>query len=55
MGKVPEPKPLKNGEGFTARFNFEGDLLPYVSDISWRDGLHHHGDEPGIFFHLVFD
>ncbi|RXG72509.1 RNA polymerase II-associated protein 1 [Armadillidium vulgare] len=47
MTNVPPPKPLKGKEGFVARFNFQGDLLPYDSDISWREGLHHHGEEPG--------
>ncbi|MCL4127123.1 UNVERIFIED_CONTAM: hypothetical protein GTU68_063653, partial [Idotea baltica] len=47
MTDVPEPKPLKGKEGFVARFSFNGDLLPYDSDVSWREGLHHHGEEPG--------
>lgn len=47
MSDMPPPKPLKDNEGHVARFSFEGDLLPYDSDISYRAGLHHHGDEPG--------
>ncbi|XP_050696008.1 RNA polymerase II-associated protein 1-like [Eriocheir sinensis] len=47
MTDMPPPKPLKDTEGFVARFNFEGDVLPYSADISYRQGLHHHGEEPG--------
>ena len=47
MSDLPNIKPLKNGEGYTARFSFDGDLLPYDADIDWRAGLHHHGEEPG--------
>ncbi|KAK8731111.1 hypothetical protein OTU49_007805 [Cherax quadricarinatus] len=44
---LPKPKPLKNNEGFIARFNFKGDILPYDADISHLEGLHKHGKEPG--------
>ncbi|XP_042233648.1 RNA polymerase II-associated protein 1-like [Homarus americanus] len=47
MTNMPKPKPLKDSEGFVARFNFEGDILPYDADVSYREGLHHHGEEPG--------
>nr|XP_045592903.1 RNA polymerase II-associated protein 1-like [Procambarus clarkii]XP_045592904.1 RNA polymerase II-associated protein 1-like [Procambarus clarkii] len=47
MTSMPKPRPLKDKEGFIARFNFEGDILPYDADISYREGLHHHGEEPG--------
>lgn len=47
MSDMPPPKPLKDNEGHVARFSFEGDLLPYDADISYRAGLHHHGEEPG--------
>lgn len=48
MTNMPKPRPLKNNEGFIARFSFEGNILPYDSDISYREGLHHHGEEPGM-------
>lgn len=48
MTSMPKPRPLKDKEGFIARFNFEGDILPYDADISYREGLHHHGEEPGM-------
>ncbi|XP_063846587.1 RNA polymerase II-associated protein 1-like isoform X1 [Scylla paramamosain] len=47
MTSMPPPKPLKDNEGFVARFNFKGDILPYSADISYRQALHHHGEEPG--------
>lgn len=47
MTDMPKPKPLKNNEGFVARFNFDGDILPYDADVSYREALHHHGEEPG--------
>ncbi|KAG0710172.1 RNA polymerase II-associated protein 1 [Chionoecetes opilio] len=47
MSDMPAPKPLKDNEGFVARFNFKGDILPYNADISYRQALHHHGEEPG--------
>lgn len=47
MTNIPKPRTLKKKEGYIARFNFQGDLLPYDTDISWREGLHHHGEEPG--------
>ncbi|CAL4087664.1 unnamed protein product [Meganyctiphanes norvegica] len=47
MTDMPAPKPLNDNEGHVARFNFEGDLLPYDADISYRAGLHHHGEESG--------
>jgi len=32
---------------FQPRFDFSGNLLPFVNeDISIRSGLHHHGEEP---------
>lgn len=52
MTSVPPPKPLKDNEGFVARFNFEGDVLPYNADISYRQALHHHGEEPGGCLYL---
>ncbi|XP_076033905.1 RNA polymerase II-associated protein 1 isoform X2 [Oratosquilla oratoria] len=47
LSDIPSPKPLKSNEGFVARFNFEGDLLPYDAQVSVKQGLHHHGEEPG--------
>lgn len=47
MTNMPKPRPLKNNEGFIARFDFEGNILPYNSDLSYREALHHHGEEPG--------
>lgn len=47
MTDMPAPRPLKSNEGFVARFNFEGDILPYDAELSYRLALHHHGQEPG--------
>ncbi|KAK4313416.1 hypothetical protein Pmani_015227 [Petrolisthes manimaculis] len=47
MRDMPSPPPLKANEGFIARFNFDGDVLPYDAQVSYRLALHHHGREPG--------
>ncbi|XP_045125423.1 RNA polymerase II-associated protein 1-like isoform X2 [Portunus trituberculatus] len=47
MTSMPPPRPLQDNEGFVARFDFKGDILPYSADISYRQALHHHGEEPG--------
>ncbi|XP_066939615.1 RNA polymerase II-associated protein 1 isoform X1 [Macrobrachium rosenbergii] len=44
---MPAPKPLKDQEGFVARFDFEGNILPYDKDVSHLEALHHHGEEAG--------
>ncbi|KAK7084362.1 hypothetical protein SK128_015475 [Halocaridina rubra] len=44
---MPTPKPLRDNEGFVARFDFEGNILPYDKDVSHLKGLHHHGEEAG--------
>ncbi|XP_068246885.1 RNA polymerase II-associated protein 1 [Palaemon carinicauda] len=44
---MPAPKPLKDKEGFVARFDFEGNILPYDKDVSHLEALHHHGEEAG--------
>ena len=45
---MPPPKPLKDSEGFVARFDFEGSILPYDKDVSHLEALHHHGEEAGM-------
>ncbi|CAG0879103.1 unnamed protein product [Darwinula stevensoni] len=46
MTELPLPKPIDSSMGYVARFNFEGDLLPYATNVPVTQGLHHHGEEP---------
>ncbi|MPD04792.1 RNA polymerase II-associated protein 1 [Portunus trituberculatus] len=54
MTSMPPPRPLQDNEGFVARFDFKGDILPYSADISYRQALHHHGEEPGVCVCVIF-
>uniref|UniRef100_A0A1B6L9P3 RNA polymerase II-associated protein 1 n=1 Tax=Graphocephala atropunctata TaxID=36148 RepID=A0A1B6L9P3_9HEMI len=45
MQEVPAPPLPAPGCPYSARFNFDGELLPYTDDTQ-TDGLHHHGEEP---------
>ncbi|XP_054282701.1 RNA polymerase II-associated protein 1 isoform X2 [Macrosteles quadrilineatus] len=45
MENVPPSKPPPSGCPYNARFNFDGELLPYCEEQT-TEGLHHHGDEP---------
>ena len=44
MKDLPKPK-ADSAKGNTARFNFEGCLVPVDADIPVNQGLHHHGEE----------
>lgn len=45
MEEVPPPVKPSTGTSYAARFNFNGDLLPYVEEEP-TEGLYHHGEEP---------
>ncbi|XP_046675794.1 RNA polymerase II-associated protein 1-like [Homalodisca vitripennis] len=45
MQEVPPPQPPAPGCPYSARFNFDGELMPYTNDTK-TDGLYHHGEEP---------
>ncbi len=47
MNDVDTAKAPPPTQGFSARFDFEGSLLPYEADIPVTAGLYHHGEEPG--------
>ncbi|KAF2350487.1 RNA polymerase II-associated protein 1 C-terminal [Trinorchestia longiramus] len=38
--------PRRKDQPYVARFSLTGDLMPYDADVSHREGLHHHGEEP---------
>ncbi|XP_066998768.2 RNA polymerase II-associated protein 1 [Anabrus simplex] len=47
VGDIPPPKPVPPDQPYTARFDFQGMLLPYTEgQIDVRKALHHHGSEP---------
>nr|XP_006816565.1 PREDICTED: RNA polymerase II-associated protein 1-like [Saccoglossus kowalevskii] len=48
MQEVPKPKTGEKKIGVQARFNLHGVIIARDSDISMREGLHHHGEEPEV-------
>lgn len=41
------PPLLTEDQPYVARFSLAGELLPYDAERDTKEGLHHHGDEPG--------
>lgn len=62
LGDIPKKGDVKDSKGsieFSARFNFEGDLIDpeKAEEIDVHEGLHHHGDEadrPGYTVNELF-
>ena len=46
MEDLKEQQQGQKDDKFHARFDFNGDLLPYKTDLDPKIGLHHHGEEP---------
>lgn len=47
IGDIPSVKFVDPDQPYNARFDFQGLLMPYVSEkIDVREGLYNHGDEP---------
>ncbi|KAJ9578261.1 hypothetical protein L9F63_005531, partial [Diploptera punctata] len=47
IGDLPVPPPLPENTPYSARFDFQGMLLPYSDEkVDVTKALHHHGEEP---------
>lgn len=46
IGDLPSPPSLPANTPYSARFDFQGILLPYSDEVDVTKALHHHGEEP---------
>ncbi|PSN49130.1 hypothetical protein C0J52_07240 [Blattella germanica] len=47
IGELPPPPPVPTNSPYSARFDFQGLLLPYSDEnLDVTKALHHHGEEP---------